>query len=291
VGLPKAIVALAVVPVYGLVQDDRGRPCYAMRFIQGESLRDAIARFHNFDRQDLNRALALRELLQSFVTVCKTLAYAHSRGIIHFDLKPANIMLGKYGETLVVDWGLARRIGYDTAELTTTTTANTFQTQPLEESGTPRPEDVKGTVAFMSPEQAAGSWDEVGPSSDIFSLGATLYCILVGRPPYDGDNAIQNGRRGKFQTPRRVDENIPPGLDAICTLAMAFKPCERYTSALDLSKDIDRWLADEPVACYREPMLPRAGRWVRRHRTLAATAAVLLLTAVPVPPQEAPPLR
>src|SRR5262249_15258683 len=101
-----------VVPVYGLTQDDDGRPCYAMRFIQGETHHDAIHRFHETaargTQEPGERRLAFRELLGRFLAVCNTVAYAHSRGILHRDLKPANIMLGRYGETLVVDWGLAK---------------------------------------------------------------------------------------------------------------------------------------------------------------------------------------
>ena len=97
-----------VVPVYGLTRDADGQPCYAMRFIRGQTLQEAIARFHEAD--EAGRGLALRQLLGRFVAVCNTIAYAHSRGVIHRDLKPANIMLGDYGETLVVDWGLAKRL-------------------------------------------------------------------------------------------------------------------------------------------------------------------------------------
>src|SRR5262249_2727787 len=102
-----------IVPVYGLVWGADGRPSYAMRFIQGESLKDAVARFHAANRpgRDLgDQRLALRQLLGRFVAVCNAVAYAHSRGVVHRDLKPANIMLGRYGETLVVDWGLARYV-------------------------------------------------------------------------------------------------------------------------------------------------------------------------------------
>ena len=103
-----------MIPVYGLGVDEGGRPYYAMRFVRGESLKESIARFHREDgptREAGERSLAFRELLGRFVDVCNTMAYAHGRGILHRDLKPANVMLGPYGETLVVDWGLAKVAG------------------------------------------------------------------------------------------------------------------------------------------------------------------------------------
>src|SRR5262249_33831819 len=111
-----------IVPVYGRLEDELGRPCYAMRFIEGQSLKEAIERFHAADqaqREPSERSLAFRQLLTSFVAVCKTMAYAHSRGILHRDLKPANIMLGKYGEVLVVDWGVAKPFARSDAERAT----------------------------------------------------------------------------------------------------------------------------------------------------------------------------
>ena len=108
-----------IIPVYGLGVDARGRPYYAMRFVRGESLKEAIARFHREDgptREPGERTLAFRELLGRFIDVCNTIAYAHGRGVLHRDLKPANVMLGQYGETLVVDWGLAKAAGRPAAE-------------------------------------------------------------------------------------------------------------------------------------------------------------------------------
>src|SRR5262249_21791281 len=165
----------STVPVYGLGQYADGRPCYAMRFVRGESLKEAIQRFHGADvpgRDTGERTLALRALLSRFIAVCNAVGYAHSRGIIHRDLKPANIRRGKYGETLVVDWGLAKAVGRpDRApngdEPTLRPSSGEGQATQM---GT-----ALGTPAFMSPEQAAGRLDLLGPASDIYSLGASLY--------------------------------------------------------------------------------------------------------------------
>src|SRR5262249_23664929 len=146
-----------VVPIYGLGAYADGRPYYAMRFIHGESLQEAIARFHQPDptRRDTGeRRLALRELLGRFVAVCNAVAYAHSRGVIHRDLKPANVMLGEYGETLVVDWGLARLIEADDPEATTA--ALPVRLSGGSGSTATQLGQVVGTPAFMPPEQAAG---------------------------------------------------------------------------------------------------------------------------------------
>src|SRR5262249_55526544 len=150
-----------IVPVYGLVQGEDGRPCYAMRFIQGETLKEAIDRFHQDDRPGRDpgeRSLALRQLLTRFVAVCNTVAYAHSRGVVHRDLKPANVMLGKYGETLLVDWGLAKAVGRDEAARAGGEDTLAPSSGDSDSGGTQFGKAV-GTPAYMSPEQAAGRWD------------------------------------------------------------------------------------------------------------------------------------
>jgi serine/threonine-protein kinase len=168
-----------IVPVYGLGQYADGRPYYAMRFIKGESLKDAIRKYHAGQAE-----WTLRALLMRFVTVCNTLAYAHSRGVIHRDVKPANIMLGKYGETLVVDWGMARAVGEPGKGADPS--AEPALVRRLADSVETQAGAVLGTLAYMSPEQASGRPDLLGPASDIFSLGATLYTLLTGRPPIVG---------------------------------------------------------------------------------------------------------
>jgi eukaryotic-like serine/threonine-protein kinase len=276
-----------VVPVYGLGHYGNGRPFYAMRFVQGDSLKAAIARFHAADipgRDPGERALALRGLLGRFIDVCDAIAYAHSREVLHRDLKPGNIMLGKYGETLVVDWGLAKVAGQakggegDTAERAL---------RPHSGSGSaPTVAGVAlGTPGYMSPEQAAGDIDRLGPRSDVYSLGATLYCLLTGRAPLEaGDGDIEEVLRrvqaGEIAPPRRAKRDVPPALEAVCLKAMALRPVDRYSSARALAEDIEHWLADEPVSAWREPWPVRGRRWAKRHRTAVAAVVVALLAGV-----------
>jgi serine/threonine protein kinase/tetratricopeptide (TPR) repeat protein len=272
-----------IIPVYGLGTYDDGRPFYAMRFIKGDNLKDAIAHFHEADvagRDPGERALALRELLGRFVDVCNAMAYAHSRGILHRDLKPSNILLGTYGETLVVDWGLAKPVGRP--KEASRTEEVTLRPDSAGSGSTTRQGDTLGTPAYMSPEQAAGDLDRLGLPSDVYSLGATLYCLLTGRAPFEGDVDIVLGkvRSGEFPPPRAVNRAIDPALEAICLKAMALVPEGRYASPTALADDIEHWLADEPVTAWREPFSRRARRWARRHRTAVAATMVALVASV-----------
>jgi serine/threonine-protein kinase len=255
-----------------------------MRFIKGDNLKEAIRRFHEAEkpgRDPGERSLALRDLLRRFVDVCNAVAYAHSRGVLHRDLKPDNIMLGKYGETLVVDWGLAKSVGR--SDETHTTDESTLQPSSGSDWAATGIGAVIGTPAYMSPEQAAGRLDLLGPASDIYSLGATLYALLTGTAPFDESDIgelLQQVQRGAWRPPRRVKANTPPAVDAICRKAMGLMPEDRYTTALALAADVEHWLADEPVEAYREPLPARIARWGRRHKTVVTAAAAVLLASV-----------
>jgi WD40 repeat protein/serine/threonine protein kinase len=281
-----------IVPVYALGHHPDGRPYYAMRFIKGMSLKEAIDRFHSPQAQGLQslgfHSLAFRQLLNRFVTVCNAIAYAHSRGVLHRDLKPSNIMFGDYGETLVVDWGLAKSGVSGPADELPGNPERTSEPMLLpsdSDSDLTRVGQALGTPAYMSPEQAAGRLDLMGPASDVYSLGATLYSLLTDKVPFENEDvgALLNlVQRGDFPPPRRVNRQVPSALEAICRKAMALQPQDRYPSAKALADDLEHWLADEAVSAHAEPWHGRLGRWVRHHRGLVGSATAVLVVTLTV---------
>jgi serine/threonine-protein kinase len=271
-----------IVPVYGLGSYADGRPYYAMRFIKGDSLKEAIGRFHGdgaLKTDPGRRSLGLRKLLHRFTDVCNAIEYAHSRGVRHRDIKPGNIIVGKHGETLVVDWGLAKATGRaepgaEERTLVPSSASGSAETLPGSALGTP---------AYMSPEQARGEIENLGPRSDVYSLGATLYCLLTGRAPAEGDDVgavLRAVQRAEFRPPRQLDPAIDRALEAVSLKAMALRPQERYATPRALAEDLERWMADEPVSAWREPRWKRWARWGRRHQPAVAGAAALLVAAV-----------
>jgi WD40 repeat protein/tRNA A-37 threonylcarbamoyl transferase component Bud32 len=270
-----------VVPVYELAPgaagaaDDDQPPFYTMRLVQGRTLTQAINEYHS--RPPGRRSAVERTtLLNAFVSVCQTVAYAHARGIVHRDLKPENVALGDFGEVLLLDWGFAKEVRE--ADCPGVVAVDVSRGQiPAAKSVAGQ---VLGTPAYMAPEQAAG-----GPTderTDVYGLGAILYELISGRPPYLGDESadvLRQVRSGPPQRPGAVAARVPPALEAICLRAVSRNPSERYQSASDLAREVQHWLADEPVDAYAEPAVARLRRWSRHHPALAASTIVLLLTA------------
>jgi serine/threonine protein kinase/lipoprotein NlpI len=308
-----------VVPVHDLGTDHEGGPFYVMKLVRGGTLRDAIEEYHDpGGLSDVPKRIQWLRLLEVFVDLCRTIGYAHSRGVLHRDLKPSNIVLGSYGETMVIDWGLAKSGDSLDQEIVPSPQRGegpgepTDGAMPIEGEGPDRspgstdipsaatpvqvstrgsleatsPGALLGTPSYMAPEVAEGHLSEVDRKTDVYLLGGTLYEILTGDPPRRGSSKaeiIELARTAPPKRPRSVNPRISRALEAICLKAMARPRGQRYASAMDLADDVQRYLADEPVSAYPEGPLMRAWRWTKRHRRgLARAAAAMLMLGLAV---------
>jgi lipoprotein NlpI/tRNA A-37 threonylcarbamoyl transferase component Bud32 len=268
-----------IVPVHDMGHDREGRPFYVMKFVRGKSLKQTIAEYHagrapTAAMPDLKRA----HLLNVFVGICQAVAYAHSRGVLHRDIKPDNIMLGEYGEILLLDWGLAKVRGQSDLPTGSYSVRMTSTSDFHTEAGS-----IMGSPLYMPPEMAEGRIPDTDERTDIYLLGATLYEILTGKPPREGrsrDELLDLARTAHPLPPHRLCR-IDRALEAICLKAMAWKKADRYTSVSQLLDDINRYLVGEPVSAYREPLRLRLWRWCKRHQVAlkraSAAAAVLII--------------
>ncbi|MEI8368226.1 MAG: serine/threonine-protein kinase [Planctomycetia bacterium] len=273
-----------IAPVYDIGQYPGGRLFQVMRLIPGGTLARAIRDHHASAGKvpAAGRVLRFRELLGHFVDACQAIEYAHSRGVLHRDIKPNNIMLGSFGETQVIDWGLARIAGHDLSD-GKGSSEEIILPADIGEGSQPTIEgQFKGTPAYASPEQADGKQDLIDARSDVYGLGATLYCLLTGEAPFHVRSPLilEDVKKGMFPRPRLMRADVPPALESICLKAMAKPQEDRYQSPRDLATEVERWLADEPVRAHPDPFSVRLRRWGLRHRTAVAAAAALLLTSV-----------
>jgi serine/threonine-protein kinase len=279
-----------IVPVHDLGVDAEGRVYFTLKYVQGDSLKQVLkGRREKLPHEggpvtypEIYTPLRMLEIL---IDICQGVAYAHAKGVIHRDLKPDNVMLGRFGEVLVMDWGLAKVIGrMDDDGAAQSMLVSTSRT---EEGSLTVDGAVAGTPAYMAPEQAMGKVNELDARTDIYSLGALLYEFLSGHAPYRGKSAMDVVEMVCKGPPPPLSAGgigftpIPRELRAICEKAMAREPRERYQSALALRDDLQAYLENRSVSAAPDTRLQRLGKWSKRNRRMIAavttTAAVLLV--------------
>lgn len=263
----------AIVPAYELGYRPDGSIYYTMRLVRGKSMQDALKECKGLDER--------LKLLPNFLDVCNAVAYAHTRSVIHRDLKPLNVMIGEFGETLLIDWGIAKIKGVqDIHAQDVVDRAKSLRIGDAEATAKTTYGQAMGSPYFMPPEQAAGKIDEVDERADIYSLGAILYVFLTGHPPYKEMKVMEFLDKVQSFDPRPIREqqpDAPAELIAICERAMARKREDRYQSALDLRDEVRKYIDGGLVGAYKYSMKELVLRWIKRHKAILSTAAAGLV--------------
>lgn len=235
-----------IVPIHELVEwPDSSRPFYSMRFVQGRTLGELAREFHSLRLEGKTSCRSFLSLVNVYVSVCKTIAYAHSEDVIHRDLKGDNVVVGDFGEAVVLDWGLAKRIGE--SDVDGEQESQGSSAIPETSPGLTLPGTVVGTPAYMAPEQANAAADTADFRTDVFGLGAILYEILTGQPPFTGKtvrDVLHEVLHNDPAPPKSVWLKVPDELDAICLRALEKQPSSRYESAADLAREVERWVSN-----------------------------------------------
>lgn len=250
-----------IVPIHDVGTLPDGRVYYTMKLVQGRTL-----------DQFVSASPSMSDRLRIFLRICEAVAFAHSRGVLHCDLKPSNIMVGAFGEALVMDWGVAAKLREPEA--------SSYQTDSTISESMTQHGMIVGTPGYLSPEQAEGANERVDARSDIYGLGGVLYFTLTGQPPIRESavaTALDRTQRGDIASPRSTNREIHRRLEAICMKALALRPEDRYATVNALSADIGLYLDGEPVSARRETVWEKAGRWLARNQFIVVIALVYLL--------------
>jgi len=243
-----------IVPIYEV--DERDGSCYfSMKLIEGGQLDEVVKR----------TPMPVRQAAELMAKVARTVHYAHEHGILHRDIKPGNILLDAKGEPHLTDFGLARLLE---SESTVTRTL-----------------EVLGTPSYMAPEQAAGNNTNLTSATDVYGLGAVLYQLLTGHPPFAGGTTYETIKlvlESEPRAPRVLNRKIDRDLSTICLKCLEKDPARRYDSALALAEDLERWLRHEPIRAWHTGVFTRGKKWLRRNPSTALLFALLLALAVPL---------
>jgi WD40 repeat protein len=241
-----------IVPIYEVGQHEE-QHYFSMGFVEGQSLAQRLA----------GGPLPPREAAALLVKVAEAIEYAHQRGVIHRDLKPSNILIDTHGNPRITDFGLAKKIQGDSG---------------LTGSG-----QIMGTPSYMPPEQAGGNRGDVGPAADVYALGATLYSMVTGRPPFQASSPMDTLLQvleNEPVPPRQLNESVPRDLETIALKCLQKDPKRRYGSARELAEDLDRYLTGKPILARPVGRAERLWRWCRRNPALAAmTFAITMLVS------------
>ncbi len=286
-----------IVPIHDVGVNQSDNYYFTMKLVKGTTLKEVFRKLTNADTQT-SEQYSLHRMLAIFQQIANGLGFAHSRGVIHRDLKPDNIMIGEFGEVLIMDWGIAKLVkpmpssGVGAKNVEDHSFAHEFKgIETLEKDGTVVG-TIAGTVGYMSPEQARGEVDRLDARTDIFSLGALLYEMLAGSPPYNQPTikerlfsaAHEEAIEGPAVRARKMKSNltisIPREVAAIAMKAVALKPDDRYQSAQEFVDDIQRYLEGHSVTACPDTLVQQVTKWTKRNRVMVRTVAAVVCAVV-----------
>jgi formylglycine-generating enzyme required for sulfatase activity/serine/threonine protein kinase len=278
-----------IVPVHELGIDARGKVFFTMKLVKGKDLREVFDMTRaGVDGWNLTRAIDVLK------RVCEAMAFAHEKNVVHRDLKPGNVMVGRHGEVYVMDWGLAKVAGRkETKDVRIAPESHSVVKTERREAGESTPDsplwtmdgDAIGTPSYMPIEQAEGNLDAIGPRADVYAVGAMLYHLLAGRPPYVEPDERPHGRvildrvkRGPPESIRSLAKDAPVELLSICEKAMARKAAQRYPSIADLGADLRAYLERRVVKAHRTGPIAETRAWIARNPVLAVGLLVAIIS-------------